>query len=194
MKIAIHQPEHFPYMGFFQKMEEADIFVMLDNVKFKKNNFQNRNRFKNNQGQEEWFGFAVPKDSTSKLIKDVVPVDDKIDRWKNKVIKKLEHNFRQDFTSVYENENLIDINMKSIKWAMNRMSINTKIIFSSEINVKGSGSELLSNICKEIGAKTYLSGPSGKDYLEEDFFGDIKVEYFYPKVENLYSCVYNLLK
>ena len=47
MKITIHQPEHFPYMGFFQKMESADLFVILDDVQYTKNNFQNRNKFLN---------------------------------------------------------------------------------------------------------------------------------------------------
>lgn len=194
MKVSIHQPEHFPYMGFFQKMQACDVFVILDNVKFRKNYFQNRNRFKNGQDQEEWFGFSVPKDSSSKIIKDVIPVDDNIFNWKKKVIKKLEHNFKQDFTSVYENNALVDINMKSIEWARSKMRIDNKIIFASEIGAKGKSSELLSNICREVGAKTYLSGPSGKDYLEEEFFEDIKIEYFYPEVENLYSCIYNLLK
>ena len=48
MKIAIHQPEHFPYMGFFQKMEAADMFVILDDVQFTKGNFQHRNRLLDN--------------------------------------------------------------------------------------------------------------------------------------------------
>ena len=54
MVVTIHQPEHFPYMGYFQKMEKADLFVILDNVNYRKNYFQNRNRFLNNNGVEEW--------------------------------------------------------------------------------------------------------------------------------------------
>ena len=47
MKVAIHQPEHFPYMGFFQKMEAADLFVILDDAKFQgKRHWQNRNLIK----------------------------------------------------------------------------------------------------------------------------------------------------
>ena len=61
--IAIHQPEHFPYMGFFQKMAKSDIFVILDNVNFRKNYFQNRNNFPNKQGQLEWFTIPVPSES-----------------------------------------------------------------------------------------------------------------------------------
>ena len=72
MIVSIHQPEHFPYLGFFQKMNKADLFIILDNVKFKKNNFQNRNRFLNKSGNDEWFTVPVEKKANSKLIKDVM--------------------------------------------------------------------------------------------------------------------------
>ena len=39
---------------------------MLDNVKFKKNNFQNRNRFLNKSGNEEWFTVRVEKKANSR--------------------------------------------------------------------------------------------------------------------------------
>ena len=47
MKVAIHQPEHFPYLGFFQKMKYADVFVILDDAQFSKGNWHNRNKFLN---------------------------------------------------------------------------------------------------------------------------------------------------
>ena len=53
MKITAHQPEHFPYIGFFQKMKAADIFVVLDDVQYTKGNFQNRNKFQNKNKDEE---------------------------------------------------------------------------------------------------------------------------------------------
>ena len=194
MIVTIHQPEHFPYMGFFQKMKEADVFVCLDNVKFRKNYFQNRNKFKNRQGLDEWFGVSVPKKSSSMLIKDVVPVSESVNNWKKKVILKLKHNFSHDFSNVYDHEYLIDINMSSIEWARKKLNIKNKIIKSSELCLPGSKSELLANICKELKASCYLSGPSGRDYLEEKYFEGIKIKYFDPKVENYYSCVYNILK
>ena len=63
MIVSIHQPEHFPYLGYFQKMADTDAFVLLDNVNYRKNYFQNRNRFMNKNGVEEWFTIPVPKDS-----------------------------------------------------------------------------------------------------------------------------------
>ena len=194
MIVTIHQPEHFPYMGYFDKMKNADIFVILDNVKFKKNNWQNRNKFINKQGNEEWFGVAIPKKSNSMLIKDVIPVNEKINNWKQKVVKKLIHNFGKDFSDIYDHNTLLDINMASIEWARTCLNIKNKIILASDLNVCGKKSNLLANICKELNASCYLSGPSGKNYLEEEYFKDIKIEYFAPKVENYYSCVYNILK
>ena len=85
MKIAIHQPEHFPYMGFFEKMDIADVFVILDDVQYKKNNWQNRNKFLNKNNIEEFFGVQVEKEATKKLIKDVNVVDG---LWRKKQLKK----------------------------------------------------------------------------------------------------------
>ena len=96
-------------------MRYADVFVILDNVKFRKNYFQNRNKFFNEiTEKDEWFGVSVPKKSTSLMIKDVEVVDPSINNWKRKTINKLKHNFKQDFTSIYSHKSLIDINMSSI--------------------------------------------------------------------------------
>ncbi len=194
MIVTIHQPEHFPYMGYFEKMKNADVFVILDNVKFKKNNWQNRNKFINKQGNEEWFGVSIPKKSNSLLIKDVVPVNEKINNWKQKVVKKLIYNFGKDFSEIYNETRLIDINMASIYWARSQLGIDNKIVFASDLKATGKKSELLANICKELNATEYISGPSGRDYLNIDLFENIKVSFFKPEVENFYSCVYNILK
>ena len=68
-----------------------------------------------------------------------------------------------------------------------------KTVFASSLNASGNKSELLANILKEVGATEYISGPSGKDYLDMSFFKNVKVTFFEPKVENYYSCLYNLL-
>ena len=175
MKVTIHQPEHFPYMGFFEKMKEADIFVVLDNVKFRKNYFQNRNKFKNSQGVDEWFGVSVPKKSSSKLIKEITTVEDSINNWRKKVITKLKYSFNYDFSDVYTGDSLIDINMRSIQWARKILNIENRIVYASDLAATGSKSELLSNICKELNASTYISGPSGRDYLDLSLFSNIKV-------------------
>ncbi len=190
MVVSIHQPEHFPYMGYFQKMEKADLFIVLDNVNYRKNYFQNRNRFINNNGVEEWFTIPVEKNATKKWIRDVV-VNTNIP-WKKKIISKLKQNFKIDLSNIYDSDSLLEINLNSIKWARKKLDITTKMVLASELNVTGNKSELLANICKATDATTYLSGPSGRDYLETKFFDGIKIDYHTPVVNNIYSCIYNI--
>ena len=83
--------------------------------------------------------------------------------------------------------------MDSIHWAFEKMHLNPYIVYASDLNVSGAKSELLANLCKKLNATTYVSGPSGRDYLDKSYFNDIKIEYFQPQVENHYSCLYNLL-
>lgn len=190
--VTIHQPEHFPYMGFFQKMEKADLFVILDNVNYRKNYFQNRNKFLNSNGVEEWFSVPVEKGSTNKWIKEV-KVNNNLP-WKKKLLNKLYCNFKHDFSNIYDSDDLIEINMRSIHWAREQLNIKTPIVYASMLAVDGSKSELLANICKETNATQYLSGPSGRDYLEKDYFDGIDITYHNPSVDNYYSSIQNILK
>src|SRR5438093_11374148 len=57
MRVAIHQPQFLPWLGYLDKIDQADLFVVLDNVQFKKNEWQNRNRSPTAQG---WQWLTVP--------------------------------------------------------------------------------------------------------------------------------------
>lgn len=191
MKVTIHQPEHFPYMGFFQKIQSSDVFIILDNVKFRKNYFQNRNKVLLKSGKDEWITVQVGKEASSQKINEVKA------KWNNmhkrKLLQKIYQNFDFDASEIYSHEKLIDINMASINWAFDILKIKTSVVFASDLNVPGSKSELLSNLIREVGGTTYVSGPSGKDYLDLSYFNEIDVEFFQPQVNNYYSCLYNLL-
>ena len=190
MRVTIHQPLHFPYLGFFQKMKEADVFVILDDVKFCKNEFHNRNKFKNKEGNDEWFTVPVEKKANSKLIKDVMVANDY--GWKKKLIKQMKYNFKEDFSEFYNHKRMVDINIDAIKWCRKKLGIDNDMIFSSELNVGGYKTEKVVNICKEIGAVEYIAGPFGKDYLDESLFGDIEVTHFEPKVNDHYTILVHL--
>ena len=188
MIVSIHQPEHFPYLGFFQKMKASDLFIILDDVKFKKNNFQNRNKFLNKNGVEEWFTIPVEKKANSKLIKDVKTSEDF--GWKKKLKKQLQMNFNLDsdlLDFIYDGNSLVSMNHKSIEHCRTKLNIKTDVVLSSDLNVSGSKTELLVNLCKEVRATTYLSGRGGLDYLDKDLFKNIKLEIFEPKVEDYYT-------
>ena len=188
MKVAIHQPEHFPYMGFFEKMKTADIFVILDDVQYKKNNWQNRNKFLNKNNVEEFFGVQVKKEATKKLINEVNVVEGP---WRKKTIKKLQQNFNLDTLNIYSHNKLIDINMASIMWAREKLNINKPIILSSDLSIKTKSTQRLVDICNEVGATEYISGQGGKNYLDESLF-KCKITYLELNLPNYYTIIQNI--
>ena len=57
MKLAAHQPQYLPWLGYFDKMDLVDRFILLDTVQYKKNEWQNRNRIRTAEG---WQWLTVP--------------------------------------------------------------------------------------------------------------------------------------
>lgn len=195
--VAIHQPEHFPYMGFFQKMQNCDVFVILDNVKFKKNDFQNRNKILLN-GKEEWITVPVEKDANSKEIREVqtATLTGKQSNWRKNNLEKIERAYGKVYTkeleNIYSYHSLSSINISSIELVRDVFQIHTPLVYASSLNVTGTKTQLLYNIVKNLGGKRYLSGQGGKDYLDISQFIDIHVDFFEPKVENYLSSLHNI--
>ena len=188
MKIAIHQPGYLPWLPFFRKIIESDIFVFLDDAQYEKNGWQNRNKIKVN-GKNTWITVPVHADMHLKLneIKMVQNID-----WQKKHCKTFEINYSKSkyfseywkkLEIIYQKkfEYLIDINIELIYFILNEIGVTKKIIKSSELNIKEKGSKRILEICKQIGAETYISGMGlpGKKYLDvKDFEQDnIKIEF-----------------
>lgn len=189
MKVAIHQPEHFPYLGFFQKMQAADIFVILDDVQYTKNNFQNRNKFLNKNGIEEWFTVELEPGANKKLINQVVV--SKNTKWKKIILTKLKTNFKLDLEKIYDSSKLLDINLASIEYCRQALGIETPLVLSSKMQINSYSSTRLADICRNLNATEYISGAGGKKYLDETVF-DCSVSYFSPKVSNYYTTLQHI--
>ena len=130
----------------------------------------------------------APKTKFKELAKMMYEED-----LKNDFYEHVDFNLKFDATEFYSHEKLIDINMSGIRWALERMKIDTPIVFASDLGVDGCKSSLNANLVRAVGGTTYISGPSGKDYINMSYFDGIDVEYFQPEVENFYSCLYNLV-
>tara|TARA_R110002020_G_scaffold241567_4_gene454764 strand:+ start:2770 stop:3354 length:585 start_codon:yes stop_codon:yes gene_type:complete len=194
MKIAIHQPEHFPYMGFFQKMNSVDLFIILDDVQYTKGGWQNRNKFLNKNNVEEFFTAQVEKGANKKLIKDVKLAGGP---WRRKIINKIKLNFGFDMSHIYEKTNLLEMNMSSINWSREKLNINTKMIMASSLSVESSKTDRIIDICQIVGANEYVCGQGCIDprygaYLDTSAFSDIKLTIHKPILKNYYSVIYNV--
>lgn len=189
MRVTVHQPEHFPYLGFFQKMQAADLFVILDDVQYTKNNFQNRNKFVNSNGVEEWFTVELEPKATTKLINEVVVSSNP--KWRKIITNKLQTTFKKDFSEIYSSTRLVDINLASIEYCKEMLQINTPLLLSSELDITSNSSQRLADICRELNATEYISGAGGKAYLDESVFS-CPVTYFQPEVPNYYTTLQHI--
>ena len=88
--VTIHQPEYLPWIGFFDRIYQTDIFVILDDVQYQKNGFINRNKVKNYNGWQ-WITVPVEGKSTRKNINEVIISNQ--EEWGEKQWKCLLYNY-----------------------------------------------------------------------------------------------------
>lgn len=178
--VSVHQPHYLPWLGYLDKIDQSDLFVILDNVQFKKREFQNRNRIKT-PGGDLWL--TVPVVTRGKYEQKTSEVEiDNSTPWREKHLKSLEMNYRkapfyndvmgkiEKFYTGTAHERLMDLCTDMLKCYMEMMGISTPVRFESELNVPGVKSERIVNICKALGAGVYLSGSGAKAYLDEELF------------------------
>jgi hypothetical protein len=190
MKVTIHQPNYLPYFGYFQKMAQADIFVLLDTVQYSKDSYTQRVKIRTQNGWI-WLTIPIEKINNFKMIFEIkLPHDDK---WKVKHASSIIANyskspyFDKDFVDFYYKlsaSNLLDFNEAGIRYLQEKFKIQTEIVKASELNINKElkSTDLLIEILKKIGGSTYLSGPSGKHYLDREKFlqNNLKIEFFEP--------------
>src|SRR5436190_10333101 len=89
MLIAIHQPHYLPWLRYFEKIARSDIFIVLDDVQYEKNGFQNRNKIKTGQG---WMYLTVPVRKPTQRPLVEIEIDNGIG-WREKHRRALEMNY-----------------------------------------------------------------------------------------------------
>ena len=189
--VTIHQPNYFPYPGFFQKVLLSDIYVVLDRAQFEFD-ITNRNKIITPEGS--WSRISVPIKKGQKFFEIRNVEINNEQPWAEKnwglIYKSYQDSpffnlYNTTLNSIFKKKwNLIfDLNFYVLKKVLEWLNIKTKIIFDSELNVTGKSSEHLLNICKKLGATKYLSGPGGRDYLNEKIFEQNKIKVEYQKYD-----------
>ncbi len=180
MIVTIHQPNFAPWTGYFDKMTKADVFVLLDTVPFTKGGFQNRVKIKGTSGPQ-WL--TVPVHTKGRLGQLTSAVEtNEATPWRENHVKTLKTLYGRCagfeaaealLTEVYAGGvNLADLCVDLITRVRDHYGITTKLVRSSQLRATGSSSELLAAIVAELGGDTYLSGPSGRSYLDPQVFAD----------------------
>ena len=200
MIVSVHQPQYLPWLGYFDKIDKADAFVLLDNVQFKKNEWQNRNKIKTVQG---WMWLTVPVLYKFPQLINEVGVNN-TDRWQHKQRQALVSNYRKSpfwqmlegfFEETFSRQWTIisELNIHVVKMLINLLGIETPVHVASEMGTfPEDPDERLIALTKHLGGDTYLAGSGGKDYMdlakyEKNGIRVIFQEYHHPTYGQLYG-------
>jgi hypothetical protein len=180
MIVSINQPAYLPWLGYFHRIAVSDAHIVLDRVQFEKNSFTNRNKVRTREG---WCWLTVPVKTASKFgdlcIHEIEIANER--QWAAKHWQTLRLNYSKApffgehagfFEGIYERPwvRLADLTREITAYLLEAFGIKTKLYFSSQMNASGKKDELVLNLCRELRATTYLSGPLGRNYLREDLF------------------------
>jgi hypothetical protein len=176
MKLAIHQPEYFPWLGFVDKARRADVLVLLDHVQFDRSSLQHRAKVAGANGLA-WLTIPFVHQFPQRI--DEVAFTD--DRWKLKHWKTLQACYGRApgwpaaapalegyFGASYPR--LVDAAVASVEIILSAFGAAPRLLRSSTLGVPGDKAALVLAICERLGATRYLSGRSGATYLDAAAF------------------------
>lgn len=177
MKAAIIQSNYLPWKGYFAIINEVDIFVFLEDVQYTKNDWRNRNKLKTPRGTE-WITVPVISGINQKIFEAKI---DYSQDWMKKHRKMINANYAAskyydiyngEILEIYDKkfETISELNIYAIKKICKILDIDTKFVNSTDLDIGGVKDDKIIEICKQIGADKYLSGPSAKDYIIDEKF------------------------
>lgn len=194
-KIAtIHQPNYLPWIGLFSKLAQSDCFIIYDEAQYSKNGFTNRSKIRTPTGFS-YLTIPVSKSSSFTRIMDVTLPQDgdwKLRHWKSIYQNYIKTSFFKDhlpfFDDLYQSdfEYLWQINEKILRYLLKCFQIEVEIFKASDLKVSTNlhKTDYLIACLKETGADVYLSGPSGKDYLEYEKFASHDIGLKFSKFQH----------
>ena len=191
MIVAIHQPQFFPWIGYFYKIAACDLFIYLDDVQFKKNEFQNRNKIKTAQGPR-WLTVPV-RYSFGQSMREVET--DNRRNWRHAHLQTLRTNYapapwfqeyfpRLEALYAREWDNIAEFNIATVNLMMEFLGLKVERRRSSELPSKGASTQRLVSLCSGLGAQTYLSGAGARDYLDASLFAQAGIALRYQEFEH----------
>ena len=200
MIVAVHQPQFLPWLGYFDKIDKADVFVLLDTVQFKKNEWQNRNKIKTAQS---WQWLTVPVLYKYPQLINEVTINNRVN-WQHKHRQALLSNYKK--APYYDDieEKLRDIfssswqyisqlNIEVVRRLVAILGIDTPIYVASALGAfPEDPDERLVAITKYFGAGTYLAGIGGRGYMTLDTYKRNRIEvvfqdFKHPVYEQLFG-------
>ncbi len=188
-RIAILQSSYIPWRGYFDIIRRVDTFVLYDDAQYTKRDWRNRNLIRTKDGLL-WLSIPVEtKGKVSQRIDETRVVDN---RWAAEHWKSIHHHYaaaphfaryaniiERAYKECSEISRLSEINHKFLTLFNELLGIHTRVVWSTDHPTEGTKTLKLVGLCRALGARYYLSGPSARDYIEPRLFEEagIQLEY-----------------
>jgi hypothetical protein len=168
------QSNYLPWRGYFDFIDDVDLFIFYDDVQYTHKDWRNRNRIKTHAGPL-WLSVPVFHDRTTLIENARINYGD---RWVAKHIKSISLAYQKapyfsryaaDLFAILEQKlpTISQLNVELCRWIMGELGIKTRIDFSSRIGHCGkSKHDRPLSILRELGASSYLSGPAARPYTD----------------------------
>ncbi len=187
-KIAISQSNYIPWRGYFDLIASVDEFVIYDEMQYTKDDWRNRNKIKI---KNESLWLTVPVKVKGKLLQKIRDTEISGTLWKKKHWQSIKQNYtkahffkdlEKELEKIYCHENhqyISKLNRRFIDLICGYLNIKTNIRDSFEFDLKGDKTRRIINICKELNANEYISGPAAKVYIDPCDFeqNDLKLSF-----------------
>lgn len=170
MIVAAHQPAYLPWLGYLAKIEAADLFVVMDDLQYEAQNFQNRNRIKTGQGPA-WLTVPLERSGQRELIrqKRIFNGGSAREHWQHRSYRALEiHYGAAPYWPLYRGplftlfhhrwQSLLELDLYVLRLFMAWFAISKPIVLASSLGLSGHKTERIASLCRAVGAGVYLSG------------------------------------
>lgn len=205
--VTFHQANFLPGASVMTKVLASDVVVWMDNVAFSRNSFTNRNKLPDGK----WLTVPIAKGSVYAPINQVRIGDPKKD-WRSKLTRSLVEAWPGDVTArvcreiMRQYELLVGLNAATLSilceelgfvgeqhWQSHLDALHAVPAESSDRVVLEPISERIARMVAGLGGTIYLSGPSGRNYLDEQPFAKRSIEVQYWKHEGDNPCALALV-
>ena len=180
-KIAIHQPNFLPWLGYFYKMKQCDVFVILDDVLVSNSgSYFTQTNIKNTDGKKLQISLPKRKTAQNALINEVL-FSENYPFFCKKFLKTMQVcyskalYFRLHFDNIERIlhtsfERLYELNVELIKYCAKSLNINCQIVLASSLNSTQQKEARIIDLVKKLDGDIYISGNGAKNYQKEEYF------------------------
>ncbi len=195
--VSAHQPHCLPWLGYLDKIARADLFVLMDDLQYESQNFQNRNRVKVNN-ETAWITIPLVHGSRADRIcdKQISNASSPKEHWQRRAWLTLTTHYKKsmyfgDFAEALEEAftrpwgSLLEFSQHMLRLHLSWLSIDTPVVLASSLNLAGQKTDRIIDMCQRVGASTYLSGRGGStSYLDLGAFEEARIEVRWQQFEH----------